>query len=106
MLRDFGYSDLNHVLSLPEMYVGSGPEASNSLCWFLNGYMAAKDGFVFGGFLHMSLCGADNTKTLAENAKEFKAQIERFLSSKKAVVLSCGSPTCRGHDCLDGEVCD
>lgn len=63
--------DLCHVLMRPKMYVGDGPDASNSLAWFINGYMAARQGFTHGSLFVRCPCEADPDKTLEQNASAF-----------------------------------
>lgn len=63
--------NLKVVLLRPSMYVGEGQDASNSLAWFLNGYLVA-----IGGFSSKWFFQADLSKTLEENAKEFLKELE------------------------------
>lgn len=69
---------LNCILARPGMYVGDGPDASNSLAWFINGWLAAVGGLSMDGYLMRIYLQADANKTLQENAMLYQEKLKSY----------------------------
>lgn len=103
---------IKHVLLRPAMYVGDGPEASIALAWFINGFIAARQGFGWNSLFCRCPCVPDPTLSLKENAARFLKQLESDHNEliveaalrKQGRVFSVPKPG--RHDKVIQEACD